>query len=155
MRTAAAYEECISSFGPDAIFQLTDSLLKKGGNFQELLYLLALNQYDPMLFERMLPQISSTKEITEAQRHSLLEIIPKLWEQNYDMENGQDLAHELAALLFYLGDYKAALFYLKQSSHASEENVLQDILLCHYKSREYEEAITILEILKNKNRQDM
>lgn len=155
VRTGAAYEECISSFGPDAIFQLTDSLLKKGGNFQELLYLLALNQYDPMLFERMLPQISSTKEITEAQRHSLLEIIPKLWEQNYDMENGQDLAHELAALLFYLGDYKAALFYLKQSSHASEENVLQDILLCHYKSREYEEAITILEILKNKNRQDM
>lgn len=79
MRTAAAYKECISSFGPDAIFQLTDSLLEKGGNLQELLYLLALNQYDPMLFKRMLPQISSAKEITEAQRHSLLEIIPKLW----------------------------------------------------------------------------
>lgn len=150
----STYEQVIGRFGPDMIAHLTNSLLKSGVGAQEILYLLGLNQYDPQFFAWALPHIYSLAEISEEQRESFLSAAAEIWAMKYDMDETFDLAHSLGGLLFHLAYYEEALSYFSLSPRANHENVVQDMLFCLYKLKRHDQAIRLLENLRDRSLPD-
>lgn len=152
VRTVAAFEQYINRSGPDAVYHLTKRIIENGLNITDILHLLSINQYDPLFFAQVLPYILASKEVSDEQRGYFLDAVPKIWHLNYPTPGGYDLAYNLGALLFHLSYYNQAIFYFSQSPSAEEEYVVQDILFCYYKVRDYKSAMNLLSKLMDKNK---
>lgn len=150
VRTMDAFEQHINRAGPDAVYDLTNRIIENGLRIGDILHLLSINQYDPVFFAQMFPYILAVKEISDEEREYFLDAVPKIWHLNYHIPDGYDLAYNLGALLFHLSYYNQAIFYFSQSPHAEEEHVIQDILFCYYKVRDYNSAINLLETLRER-----
>lgn len=131
----AAFKRLFSAGGPDDLFALRKGLkcAYKDLDLRQLVALLRMTHYDsntlldclPVLLER-LPDAKPTDSM------ALLEVVPRLWENHYQLGDRTDVAFALAKLCFIMARFEDARTFLNHSLrlHGPDANVYLNLALC-------------------------
>ena len=144
-KVANKYDECIKYAGPDAVYYLTRNLISRSEvlDFHDIIYILSLTQYDPHIFKKILPHIfEQLSSINQDNYQDIIYAISRVWEMNYPLENNQ-LAYDIGHLLYAMGSFDEALFYLKNTEKI-DRDIIRLIIHCHYELEQYDEISAIM-----------
>ncbi len=149
IETRRAYQRHVQDFSPVDFFHIIFHAEQTLGKMsvEELLAYLRLSCYDSVQLERCLPRwIELAPQLDRDQRAALKEAIDQVWSGYFPMDDGLDMADQIARLLYAMGDYERALIYFNQSIACFGPNVgtLFNIASCHTMLGQYRLAEPIL-----------
>ncbi len=141
--TKAAYQRSVNEFGPDDYNGLKKFCYKNVGEMSlvEIIGILRLGAYDSSLFQNLMPRIKQlAKSVTFNERMRLAETIDETWRMYFAFIEPQDLAFEMAGILYGLGLYDSALIYFDHSIHlfGHTTDSYYNRILCFYQLRQDE-----------------
>lgn len=136
IETRRAYQRHVHDFSPVDFFHIifhAEQTLEKM-SVEELLAYLRLSCYDSVQLERCLPRlIELAPQFDCDQRAAVKEAIEQVWSGYFPMDDGVDMADQIARLLHAMGHYERALAYFSQSIASFGPNVgsLCNVASCH------------------------
>jgi tetratricopeptide (TPR) repeat protein len=144
--TRLAYETAIEQGGPDDFFTLRSALEAHSEDLTlpQVLAYLRLSGWDAEIMGFCLTAI--VKQLDQAsppEREELYWAIQQVWDGYYPIGEDNDLALNLATLLFALGYYRDALGYIQHSLRlrGPDAGVIHNAGMCHYYLRELDTAL--------------
>lgn len=139
--TKAAYRRSVDEFGPDdfnSFKRFTYKHIAQMG-LLELLGMIRLFSYDSAFFINILPRLRQvTTHISFNERRRLGQVLRKIWEMYFTLNESYDLAFELAGLFYDLGYYQDALthYAFSTTQYGQKADIYYNIGLCYYQLRE-------------------
>jgi hypothetical protein len=141
LATKAAYQEVVNDFGPGD-FNGVKKFAYKHIHTMTLVELIAVARfgaYDATLFVNFLPRLKAlSQEVTYAERQRLALLMHHTWDTYFTINEGDDLAFEMAGIFYLLGYYQEALDYFGHSAHeyGQTPDLYYNQILCYYQLRQ-------------------
>lgn len=139
--THAAYHRVVNEYGPDDFNGLKNFSYKNLAKMEmpDLIGLLRLGAYDSSLFVNILPRLKQIgTQMTSQERSRLRQTIHQTWNMYFCINEPNDLAFEMAGILYQLGLYEEALTYFQFSVDlfGYTADVYYNKALCYYQLRQ-------------------
>ncbi len=116
--TKRAYQRHVAEFGPDDFFTVARRVRKHLAEMgtAELLACLRLAHYDSTQFLRYAPRlIALAPEMGDAERRTVAAAADQVWARYFSLGETDDLAFEIARVLYEIDDIQGALRYFARS----------------------------------------
>lgn len=151
--TNAAYHKFVENFGPDDFHTIKNLAYQNLSKLtlSELVALIRLSCYDPIFFVQLLGQIKKLyTRISFNERKTIAQILHKVWDGYYNINDSYDLAYELAGIFFDLGFYEDALIYFQYAVdfYGAKADIYHNQILCYYQLRKDDLFIKVLKEAK-------
>jgi hypothetical protein len=135
--TRAAYEQAICEFSPDDWFALKKATEETLGerSVEQILSLIRLSRNDPRFVGQCATALfSRAKEIDAEYKVELVHAVQTAWAQSFTIEESDDLAFTLGALLLQMGYPEEALPLCMTSleRYGPDPSTLYNIAICHF-----------------------
>lgn len=123
--TTLAFQQLVSSFGPDQQFVLKKAIER---NYlalqpQEILSYVRMSGYDPKAFRRGIPSLTAqVANMTPELKQQLDAVVVRMWQNYYPLGEQPDLAFLTGVLLYELDLFGRALELFQQSLHLYGED---------------------------------
>lgn len=146
VETRLAYEAAIEQGSPDDFFTLRGALEAHSADLTlpQILAYLRLSGWDAEILGFCLEAIvKGLDEASPPQREELYWAIRQVWDAYYPIGEDNDVALNLATLLFAMEYYRDALGYIQHSLRlrGPDAGVLHNAGMCHYYLRELDTAL--------------
>jgi hypothetical protein len=145
-RTRAAYEQAMCEFGPDDWFALkkaTEENLSER-SVEQILALIRLSRNDPRFAGQCATALfPRAKQIEAEYKVELVHALQTAWAQSFSIEESDDLAFTLGALLLQMG-YPGEALPLCMTSlerYGPDPSTLYNIAICHFDLGHVSEAL--------------
>jgi len=144
----------IERFGPDGLFHLIQGLEKKleEMTLEQMLAWLRLSRWDANLLLTIFPALlNQVAAAHPALQEEIKWVIEHVWDNFYDIGEGQNLAFYIGTLLYSMGYYSEALKFLEDSLQhfGPDVRTFYNLTLCHCAALQMEKALDcIKEALK-------
>ncbi|MGQ4646026.1 SAM-dependent methyltransferase [Lyngbya aestuarii] len=155
-QTKRAYQKHIVEFGPDDFFAI-----KKGAeknyedlSLQQIVGLLRLSRWDANIligcYEVLLELLPKA---TSWERASFYEVIQKIWQQYYPLQEEHDLAFYIGSLLARMGYQGKAIPFFERSIqvYGADECVYFNLALCHQQVNQTQASLGYLDLILSGN----
>ncbi|MEL7220720.1 MAG: SAM-dependent methyltransferase [Bacteroidota bacterium] len=141
LQTKAAYQHQVNDFGPSDFNGFKKFAYKhiETITLPEVIGLIRLGAYDATLFVNFLPRLKVLlQRITYSERLLLAQSMHAVWDTYFSINEGDDLAFEMAGIFYKLGYYQDALDYFAHSvqEYGSTPDAYYNQILCYYQLRQ-------------------
>jgi len=150
--TRLEYDAYIAEYNPDDFCTLiTSDKNDRQINFQQWAAMIRYSGYDSRMFTQLLPKLYNLiSGLSYYEKLSLSEIIDRIWDWLYDLEDDNDVELELGKMLNMSGFPEKAVFYLQMSvkNRGYKIEVLQNLLFCYLQIKDYQSGIALFQKLE-------
>ncbi len=118
VETTLGHEQAVNEFNPDDFFLIKRFVEKhqKKLSCEDVIGFLRLSGYDADLFIELLPRIRKLiKKLTGEEQWSLFQMMQRIWDHYYQIEEDQNLAFYIGALLYKMKYYQPAIIYFNHA----------------------------------------
>ncbi|WP_169801838.1 tetratricopeptide repeat protein [Herbaspirillum chlorophenolicum] len=148
--TCAAYQRHLAEFGPDDFYTLASFLARGMHNMgiAEVLAYMRFNRFDAHQLARMMPRLKQlAPELGSGHFHDLKKMFERCWEGYFPLGEENDLAFDIACLLYEQNDFLGALTYFVRTEdiYGCNPGVLYNMAACHQQLGQYRQARALLE----------
>ncbi|MTI29645.1 tetratricopeptide repeat protein [Xanthovirga aplysinae] len=150
IETKVAYEYLVNDYGPDDYFSIKKTLERNFSSMSlpNIMAALRCSGYDARLFGQMFSRIMkilSKEKIRKEDAQSFIEMTDRIWDMYYPIGERNDLAYQIARLLYQLGAYKQSVSYFQYSMRKNYDqsiNVLYHLARCFYQLNDCAKALS-------------